>query len=163
MTCRYVLCHFWSCQYYKIKEAPTLGSASILNSYISFWVAWECDSTICTSVCSHMYLASSFTATGKYNPSVISEKKAVLRNQNKISLPLAWYTILTVLSCLIICSPLFRIKVVTLAQLYPRFTSLLPRSAPQREQSKMPLAGERRAVERLWHLLSVKSISVSLI
>ena len=74
--------------------------------YIFYYAHGDWDSTICISVCSHIYRTNLFAAIGKYNPSVIREKSAVFMNQAKISRPLALYTILTVLSCLVICYPL---------------------------------------------------------
>ena len=82
-----------------------LAGASVFTIYIFYYAHGDWDSTICISVCSHIYRTNLFAAIGKYNPSVIREKSAVLINQAKISRPLALYTILTFLSSLVICSP----------------------------------------------------------
>jgi len=84
-------------------EAPTPAGASVLTIRISFYGPGDCDSTICISVCSHIYLTNLFAATGKYHPSVIREKNAVLINQANISRPLALYAIRSVVSLLVIC------------------------------------------------------------
>lgn len=95
-------------------EAPTPAGASVLTIRISFYGCRDCDSTICISVCSHIYLTNLFAATGKYNPSVIREKNAVLINQANISRPLALYAIRTVVSLLVI----FHLKITLLAIFY---------------------------------------------
>ena len=118
------------------EEALTPARASFLTIQISFYGSADCDSTICISVCSHIYLTNLFAATGKYNPSVIRERSTVLINQANISRPLALYAIRTVLSCLVICYPSLSIRRYTSTEGRQSHLRAVPARSPKSTSMK---------------------------